>query len=64
MFGFLDGKKSYIVGVLMIAIGVVELVGIDVVADVTQGSAINYILAGFSMISIKSAISKTEPPST
>jgi hypothetical protein len=55
---FLNGYKSYITGGIMIAIGVAELLGIDIVADVTQSSAINYILAGFSLISVKSAIAK------
>ncbi len=60
MFAFIDGKKSYLLGFAMIVIGLVELVGIDVVPSVDQASAFNYILLGFGVISGKSAISKIE----
>lgn len=59
MLSFIDGYKSYITGGVMIIIGVVELIGIDVIPTVTQADAFNYILAGFSLISVKSAIAKS-----
>ena len=59
MFGFLSGKKSYITGGIMILIGVAEFVGIDIIPSVTQSDALQYILAGFALISVKSAIAKS-----
>ena len=61
MLKFLDGYKTYILGAVTILIGVLELIGIDVVAAVDQTNAFNYILGGFAMITAKSALVKTEP---
>lgn len=58
MFSFLDGYKSYITGGVMILIGAVEFLGIDIIPSVTQVDAFQYIMAGFALISVKSAIAK------
>ena len=61
MTKFLDGYKSYIIGVIMILTGGAELVGIDVIPGVEQTSAFAYIMAGFAMFAVKSAITKSGP---
>lgn len=57
-FAFIDGYKSKIGGAIMILIGIAELVGIDVIGDVTQATALSYIMGGWALISVKSAIDK------
>lgn len=64
MFSFLDGKKSYVGGILMMLTGVLGLFGVGTGADgstpLTPGEAIALISAGWALISVKSAISKVE----
>ena len=62
MFSFINGKKSYILGIITVLIGVAEMLGVDVIPSVTQFDAFNYILGGFAIITAKSAIAKVEPP--
>jgi hypothetical protein len=61
MFSFLDGYKTYILGAVTVVIGIVELLGIDVIPGVDQAGAFNYILGGLALITGKSAIKKLEP---
>lgn len=60
--GFINGKKSFIGGVLMIITGVLALLGVGTGADGTTllspGEAITMISAGWALISMKSAIAK------
>lgn len=62
MLKFIDGYKSYVIGAIAVLTGIAELIGIDVVGEVTQATAFSHIMAGFAMFAVKSAIAKTAPP--
>jgi len=57
-FAFIDGYKSKIGGAGMILIGIAELLGVDIIPDVDQATAVSFIMAGWALISVKSAIDK------
>ena len=59
---FLNGIKSYLLAGVTILLGVVELIGIDVVPSITQGNAIETIMVGFGIFTTRSALKKIEPP--
>lgn len=49
----LNGKKSYIAGLLMIAVGLAEMFGIDVMPGVDASNAGPMIALGFSTVFLK-----------
>ena len=63
MFSILNGSKSYITGGVTILLGIAVLVTQTSIAGVSPDQGIELIMAGFALISIKSAIAKVEPPS-
>lgn len=60
MLSFLNGYKTYIAGAVGVAIGVAELIGIDVVPNVDQESALNAIYVGVLVIFGRHAVAKGE----
>lgn len=60
MLKTLDGLKTYALGVVTIAIGVLELVGVDVVPNIDASNATTTIMAGFGILFARSALKKAE----
>lgn len=56
---WLKGKKSYILAAIGVLTGVAELVGIDVVPEVTQDNALQYIWASLGFASLRAGVTKS-----
>lgn len=61
MLDFINGKKSFIIGLSMIVLGAAVLVTQETIAGVAPSDAVDLIYGGLALIGIKSAIAKTEP---
>lgn len=55
-----SGKKTFITALLMIAVGLAEMFGMDVVAGVDQSNAMLMVSAGFAFFFNRQAIAKVE----
>lgn len=53
---FLSGYKTYIIGGIMALTGAVELIGWDVVPNVDQSTAWQYIMNGLAFMSLRAAV--------
>ena len=58
----LNGWKSYLLGAIVFMVGAAEMIGLDVVGEVTTANAFDYIIAGLALITGKSALKKLETP--
>lgn len=55
-----DGWKLRLLGAALILIGVLGAAGVDFLPGVNQANAYDYILAGWGIIGVKSAIEKVD----
>lgn len=55
-----NGMKTYVVGLAMILVGVVEMTGYDLVQSVTTANAFEWIMAGLALMTGRSALKKLE----
>jgi hypothetical protein len=53
---FLEGYKTYIIGIIMILTGAAELIGFDVAPNVDPMSAWQYIMNGLAFMSLRAAV--------
>lgn len=62
MMETVDGWKAKALGALWAAISAAELVGVDVVADITPENAFTNLMLGLGVVAGRSAMKKLEPP--
>jgi hypothetical protein len=53
---FLQGYKTYVIGIIMILTGAAELIGWDVAPNVDVTSAWQYIMNGLAFMSLRAAV--------
>lgn len=53
---FLNGKKSYIIGIGQVLVGTLELLGFDVAPGVDASNALALITTGLSVMALRDGI--------